>query len=73
MLVLDVETAECVYQAGRILLHGAKMISGELLSVEDPTMGLVDHCVLFIKQLALTFPTASSIVRVFPLLGVCRC
>ncbi|KAJ5097376.1 hypothetical protein N7456_008097 [Penicillium angulare] len=62
-LVLDIETAECVYQAGRILLHGSQITLEEMHPPEPSTVGLVNDCILFIEQLALMFPTAGPIAK----------
>lgn len=64
--VLDVETAECVYQAGRILLHGSQITMEGNETFESSTVGLVNECILFIEHLALMFPTAVPIVSINP-------
>lgn len=61
-LILDIETAECVYQAGRVLLHGSQMTMEGINPPEPSTVELVNNCILFIEQLALMFPTAGPIV-----------
>lgn len=60
-LILDMETAECVYQAGRIILHATQRAFGTD-QPENSREKLVNDCIHFIEQLALMFPTAGPIV-----------
>lgn len=62
-LVLDMETAECAYQAGRILIHATPTHTQALVAPFSLVIQQVNSCILFIKGLAAVFPTVSTIVR----------
>ncbi|KAJ5820486.1 hypothetical protein N7474_006077 [Penicillium riverlandense] len=62
-VVLDMETAECAYQAGRILIHATQTHAQALVAPFSLVTQQLNSCILFIKGLAAVFPTVSTIAN----------